>query len=377
MTTTFGNGSSASSVPSAPAIFREEIKVATEKLNKKKDELLLMREQYRLNAQRKKSYSERKAKQGSEKKLENYKREIAGFENKASNDKREADLKVDKLEGKLKKLKDDYEATLALLEAKMERLKRDYLSDKEALETKIKMEEKIKSQVDERVEERMTSYYRPILDSLLEPEELEEEIKMPPSYDKIVAEIQHLENTIASKTKILKIVEEAEAAPEPSPSSYITQSQEKLRMEADAALERKFAADEDALRKRREQAKREAAEEEKQRKQREEADRLERLEELERRRESEKAAEATKETPKMPTLQERERELKKLKRHVEEMRKAEEYKMNPPSDAESAAPFSDSDDEEEVPKKPQKESSSQFPPVLGNTKRTIKLKKTK
>lgn len=367
----------ASSVPSAPSILKEKEKALKEEYAKVMEEISLVEQQYRLNSQRKKVASERKVKKGQETKHTFYTNEVAAMRTKGDTEVAASKIRIAKWEDKVEAIDKALALKIKSLEEAIEKAKQQAALEKKEFSTKIELENKKIEGTEKRVEDRLTTYYRPIMEALLEPEEVEEDVKMPPSYDKLVARKLNLEGSLSSVQHNLRICEEAEASPTPAPSSdflrqsqeKLRQSQEKVRQEAEAALDAKFAAEEIKLKEMRDQARREDRAYAREVHQLAEAERLERQELLRSMKEDEERKSQLREKPKSLSPQEREREERRLKIHLEEMRRSQEYRNNPPSDTESDTSGNESD--------PKKESGLTFPPVVGNTKKMVKFVKAK
>ena len=290
-------------MPSTSSLLISQHQEKTQQLKKVKEQISIMKEQYTSYLRKKDSLG--KIKKGQETRYAFYEKELSSVKAKAEKETSECDRKIEKYE------------------ARIDHLKRELAVQVAQLEAKIAEEEKKKTKISEHVEERSQNYYTPIFTSLLEAAEVSEEdhilAKMPPSYYKLQAQEETLEREIASLHTFL-MAEHAKGPQAPEPD------------EEDIALQ-----------KRREQRRREAAEEARRA---EEAQREAEIAEYEAKRAVKKAEEdrvaAKRESAPQMSPEEKKREEERLAIHLREALASEEYKLlNQEGDSEVSGITSD------------------------------------
>lgn len=355
-----------------------KLEACQEEKRKVEEELALMETQYRLNAQRKSDEASKKIKKGKEAKYSFYEKELASVKTKAESSAKECDRKFEKFEKQLevaqsnhveqkKHLESEMESKLEKLRQQMKFIEEDYArrieklsSSFESLKTELadKMSdiERKKEGITSQLDSRIQTYYEPIFKDMLE-DTVEEEIKLPPTYDKLKAKLIMLDTQIETTRKNYQAILEVEAGVhETAEEKELKKRREQLRREAEEQLKeserlRYEAEVQEALRRKEEYAKDEVRVKEKQ------------------------------VNIPLPSPEEKRREEARLKRMVEEQRKAEEYKKMQEADptARSAVSTEDASDveqeEEESPiqKKikqyniPLADVPVQHPPVIWRT----------
>lgn len=189
-------------------ILKEKIDKAKARKAKLEEEISIIETQYRLNA-------ERKAKKGSEAKLQFYERELASVKQKTEALEKKEDMYIEKQQSLLLTLKTDYEVKVNLLEMKLQQAKSHYESTKTTIEANIQRAEQKKKNALEGLESKITDYYNPVFKELLEPSS--SEASPPPSYDKKKAELLQVEAEIrtSEQSRLICLEVEAEATKTP------------------------------------------------------------------------------------------------------------------------------------------------------------------
>jgi len=229
-----------SSVPSFESLLREEVEEVSKKKKEVDDKVSLMKLQYQSYSARKTEQAERKAAKGMEARVQHLRREQDAVEARGRREENSIDVQIAKAENRIEALEASYKASKADLENKLEILLTKKRSSSEAILNTLE-------------------YYSKNIEVLLEPK-TDVVVHFPPTYDKLVAQQELLDRELTVKSKMLSVMEKA-AEPKAAglgAEEFIRRSQQEVFEKVNGRLIEKTEAQEAALRKMREQAKREA-----------------------------------------------------------------------------------------------------------------------